>query len=148
MQTLSVFFDLTKLADLRWKNAGINFWWNNADIRRTQEVCHMIYISFWLSLSKVKLRQVSSLQDMCDRFYGVWDLFAHPASVSSCEKIHPEQGQNFLISRIFLECMKITFEELQIIFWIFILILYIGSKNLKATGATHWRLWLWRTKFF
>ena len=50
MQSISVFFDVTKVADFSWKNA---------DISRTQGVCHMIYIIFGSSLGKVKLCQVS-----------------------------------------------------------------------------------------
>ena len=42
----------------------------NTDASRMQEVRHMIHIFFGSSLDKVYLCQVSSLQDMCDRFYG------------------------------------------------------------------------------
>ena len=52
MQTMSVFCDIAKFADLRWKNA---------DVSITQEVCHVIYVFFGLSLDKVQLWQVSSL---------------------------------------------------------------------------------------
>ena len=37
MQSLSVFRDITKVADFRWKNA---------DVSRTQGVCHTIYAFF------------------------------------------------------------------------------------------------------
>ena len=50
MQSISVFFDVTKVADFSLKNA---------DISRTQGVCHMIYIIFGSSLGKVQLCQVS-----------------------------------------------------------------------------------------
>ena len=34
MQSISVFSDIAKFADFRWKNADVN---------RTQRVCHVIY---------------------------------------------------------------------------------------------------------
>ena len=48
MQSISVFLDIAKDADFRLKNA---------DVRRTQGVCHVC-----------KLCHVSSLQNVCDRF--------------------------------------------------------------------------------
>ena len=42
----------------------------NADVSRTKWVCHVIHIFCGSSLDKVWLYQVSSLWDMCDRFYG------------------------------------------------------------------------------
>ena len=44
MQCISVFFDIRKVAD---------FWSKNADVSRTQGVCHMIYIFLGSSLGKV-----------------------------------------------------------------------------------------------
>ena len=44
MQSISVFPEITKIAHYRWKNA---------DVSRTQGVCHMIYVFFGFSLSKV-----------------------------------------------------------------------------------------------
>ena len=44
MQSISVFLDIAKFADLSWKNA---------DVSRTQGVCHVIYIFFGSSLGKV-----------------------------------------------------------------------------------------------
>ena len=44
MQSIPVFFDITKFAD---------FWGKNADVSRTQRVCHVIHILFGSSLSKV-----------------------------------------------------------------------------------------------
>ena len=44
MQSISVFLDITKVADFRSKNA---------DLSRTQGVCHVIYILFGSSLDKV-----------------------------------------------------------------------------------------------
>ena len=58
MQSCSVFSDITKVADLRWKNAYV---------RRTQGAFHVIYIVFGCSLGKNKMCQVSSLYDMCDK---------------------------------------------------------------------------------
>ena len=59
MWSISVFLDITKIADFRLKNADVN---------RTQGVWHVIYIFFGSSLVKVQLCQVSSWWDMCDRF--------------------------------------------------------------------------------
>ena len=44
MQSISVFLDIAKFADSQWKNA---------DVSRTQRVCHMIHIFFGSSLGKV-----------------------------------------------------------------------------------------------
>ena len=44
MQSISVFLDIVKFAD---------FWWENADVSRTQGVRHVIHIAFASSLGKV-----------------------------------------------------------------------------------------------
>ena len=44
MQSISVFFDIAKFVDLRRKNA---------DVSRTQVVCHVIHIFFGSFLVKV-----------------------------------------------------------------------------------------------
>ena len=44
MQSISVFLDMTKFTDFRLKNADVN---------RTQGVCHVIHIFFGSSLGKV-----------------------------------------------------------------------------------------------
>ena len=44
MQSVSVFLDIAKVADFRWKNA---------DASRTQVVCHVVYMFFKSSLSKI-----------------------------------------------------------------------------------------------
>ena len=44
MQCISVFFDIRKVAD---------FWWKNADVSRTQGVCHEIYMFLGSSSGKV-----------------------------------------------------------------------------------------------
>ena len=44
MESIFVFLDVTKVADFRLKNA---------DVTRTQEVCHVIYMFFGFSLGKV-----------------------------------------------------------------------------------------------
>ena len=49
---LSVFLDIANFAGFPQKNADVN---------RTQEVCHVIHIFFGFSLGKVQLYQVSSL---------------------------------------------------------------------------------------
>ena len=52
MQSLSVFLDIAKFVD---------FGWLNANVSRTQGVCHVIYVFFGSSLGIEKLCQVSSL---------------------------------------------------------------------------------------
>ena len=44
MQSISVFLNITEVADFRWKNA---------DVSRTEGVCHVIYMFFGSSLGKV-----------------------------------------------------------------------------------------------
>ena len=44
MQSVAVFPDILKIADFRWKNA---------DVSRTQGVCHVIYVFFGSSLGTV-----------------------------------------------------------------------------------------------
>ena len=44
MPSKSVFLDITKIADFRWKNA---------DVTRTPGVCHVIYMFFGSNLGKV-----------------------------------------------------------------------------------------------
>ena len=44
MQSISVFLDITKVSDFLWKNT---------DVCGTQEMCHVIYIFFVSSLTKV-----------------------------------------------------------------------------------------------
>ena len=44
MESISVFLDITKIANFRWKNG---------DVSKTQSVRHVIYISFGSSLGKV-----------------------------------------------------------------------------------------------
>ena len=43
MQSMSVFLDIAKFADFRWKNA---------DVSRIQGMCHVIYTFFGSSLGK------------------------------------------------------------------------------------------------
>ena len=52
MQSISVSHDIEKFADFQWKNA---------DVSRTQGMCHMIHTFFGPSIGKVKLHQVSLL---------------------------------------------------------------------------------------
>ena len=44
MQSIFVFLDIAKFAD---------FWYKNADVSRTQGMCHVIYVFFGPSLVKV-----------------------------------------------------------------------------------------------
>ena len=39
MQSISVFLDITKVTDFRWKNA---------DVSRMRAVCHVIYTGFFI----------------------------------------------------------------------------------------------------
>ena len=52
MQSISAFLDITKFADFQSKNA---------DVSRSQGVCHVTHIFFGSSLGKAQLCQVSSL---------------------------------------------------------------------------------------
>ena len=82
MKSTSVFLDITKVAD---------FWWKNADVSRIDGVHHVIYIFFWSSLGKVQLSQISSLWDICDRFYEGGLFASSPCSISEQpQKDHPE----------------------------------------------------------
>ena len=76
MQSVSVFLDITKLA---------NFWLKNANISRIQGVCHMIYIfvdPLWVRCNCAKFHH-------CKMY--VTDVLPFcPPSVSSPEKVHPE----------------------------------------------------------
>ena len=58
MQSISVFLDISKYVDFRWKNP---------DVSRTQEVCHVTPIFLGSFLGMLYLCQVSSLEDICDR---------------------------------------------------------------------------------
>ena len=44
MHSISLFLDITKIADL---------WWKNADLSKSYGVCHVVYIFFESSLGKV-----------------------------------------------------------------------------------------------
>ena len=44
MQSISAFLDIAKFADIRWKNA---------DVSRTQGMCHVIHMFFESSLGKI-----------------------------------------------------------------------------------------------
>ena len=59
MQSTSVFLDITKVADFRWKNA---------DVSNTYRVRHVIYVFLGFSLGMVQPYQVSSLLNMSERF--------------------------------------------------------------------------------
>ena len=82
MQSMSVFLDIAKFA---------GFWWKGADVSKTERLCHVIHIFFGSTLGKVYMCELSSLQDMCDRFLGGGGGgFLFPLSVSSPEQPHPE----------------------------------------------------------
>ena len=80
MQSISVFLDMTKVA---------NFWWKNADASRSQDVCHMIYLfgSFLagLGITMPSFITVGSVTDFKNAFSTL-----SPPSVSSPEKVHLE----------------------------------------------------------
>ena len=44
MQSMSVFFDITKVTD---------FWLENADISRNEKMCHMIYVCLLSPLGNI-----------------------------------------------------------------------------------------------
>ena len=66
----------------------------NADVCRTQEMLHVIYIFFGSSVAKVQPCQVSSLWDKCNGFKikGGGRLSAPSPSVRRPEKAHTEYG--------------------------------------------------------
>ena len=81
---MTIVLDITKFADFQWKNAHVS---------KNQGFSDVIYIYFGSSLVKVWLCLVSSLLDMCGRFYGGRVFCPAPspcASVSSSEIAHPE----------------------------------------------------------
>ena len=81
MQSISVSLDIC-ISDFCRKNADVN---------RTQGVCHVIQICFGSSLGKVSLCQILSLLDINYRFWrGVWGLFVLTSSVSTHKKAHLE----------------------------------------------------------
>ena len=70
MQSISVFLDIAKFADFRWKNA---------DVSRTQEVCHVISIFFGSSLGRYN----------CAKFHQC-KICVTDFKDSNPEKAHPE----------------------------------------------------------
>ena len=67
MQFLSVFINITKIADFRRKIF---------DITRTQGLCHVIDIYFGSSLDKISLSSFITVESV-EQFLGR-DFFAHP----------------------------------------------------------------------
>ena len=61
MVSISVFSDIVKFTELRWKNA---------DFSTIQRVCHFIHIFIRSSLGEISLCQVSLLSDMRVKFLG------------------------------------------------------------------------------
>ena len=59
MQSITIFLNITKVADFRRKDA---------DVSRAQGLCHLICVSFGSSFGKAEPHQVSSLQNICERF--------------------------------------------------------------------------------
>ena len=77
MQSISVFQDKAKFTD---------FWCKNADVSRTQDVCHIIHI--FLGLLQVRYNcPVSSLSDMYETFQGRWPFYPSPQP-SAARKSH------------------------------------------------------------
>ena len=72
MQCITVFLDITKVADFRL---------NNADVCRTHGMSHLIYIFFGSSLGNIQQNQVSSLKG---------GPFWHPPPTSNPEMTHLE----------------------------------------------------------
>ena len=80
MQSIPVFFDMTKFADVRRKNA---------DVSRTQKVCHLIHIFFGYSLGKINCATFHHCS-ICVTNIRERGPFCTPPSVSSPENAHPE----------------------------------------------------------
>ena len=80
MQSISAFLDITKVAKYRLKNA---------DVERTQGLCHVIYMLFGSFLRKVCYYHCR----ICvTDFRDAWGLFASPPSISSPKKAHSKKG--------------------------------------------------------
>ena len=80
MQSISAFLDITKVAKYRLKNA---------DVERTQGLCHVIYMLFGSFLRKVCYYYCR----ICvTDFRDAWGLFASPPSISSPKKAHSKKG--------------------------------------------------------
>ena len=80
MQSISAFLDITKIAKYRSKNA---------DVERTQGLCHVIYMLFGSSLRKVCYY---NYRICVTDFRDAWGLFASPPSVRSPKKAHSKKG--------------------------------------------------------
>ena len=81
MQSIFVFLDITKFAD---------FWWKNADVSRTQGVCQVIYIIFWIFFrSGITVPSIIYVGYVW-QILGKGDLSPPPPSLSSPENAHPE----------------------------------------------------------
>ena len=81
---ISVFLDIAKFADFLLKNA---------DVSRTQVVCHVIHISFWIFFRKgITVPSFIILGCLTDfrEGRGFLPTPPTPTSVNSLEKAHPE----------------------------------------------------------
>ena len=80
-KSISVFSDIGKFADFRWKNAYVS---------RTSGVCQVIHIFFGSSLGITlsTFINVGYVWEILGRRAGWGGLFAPPPSVSSPEKAH------------------------------------------------------------
>ena len=80
----------------------------NADVSRIQGVCHVLYTFFGYPVGKVKLCQVLTLCDMCDRLYG-GDLFTtHPQAAPKKPILNRVKGCNSISLRFYLKCCPFT----------------------------------------
>ena len=107
----------------------------NADFSRAQRVCHVIYIFVGSCLGKVYLCQVSSLQDMCDRFQG-GEVFIAPLPPTICK----QRQKKSILNRVkkdkkyFLFHVKSSFCSQDIKIFILDFLLYRKNgliKNIK-----------------
>ena len=127
MQSITVFFDITKVADFRWRNA---------DVSRAQEACHENYIFFGSSLGA---------QSFIIAEY-VWQIlwrgaFATPSlpnsSVSTSKKP--------ILNRVNNRSVKISFQKTYFLYFIgtnllrtlfkqkFLYLLFSGERNCWCT---------------
>ena len=79
MQSIPVFPDVTKIADFQWKNA---------DVSRTQGVCHVTFVFFWSPLGKYNCAKFHQCRACVTDFREGGPFCTTPPSMSSPEKAH------------------------------------------------------------
>ena len=82
MQPIHVYNDIDSFA---------YFWWKIAVVTRNQVVCHVINIFFWVFIKQGITVTSFIIVGYVRQVLGMGEgLFAHPSSMSSPKKAHPE----------------------------------------------------------